>query len=379
MIKIKDLNILNKSDSVQNCIFDPIKYSHLQNPNMSNSITPLSELGLFGLIEKIAQRFPAQQASTVVGIGQDAAVLQPGGHQVVTSSHLMLEGIHFDLTYFPLPHLGYKAVVAGISDIIATGARPSQISISLGVSGKISLQAVELLMDGVALACEKYHLDLVGFRPTSSLTGLSIGVTAIGFGSKEALFSRHTAKPNDLICVTGDLGAAYMGLQLLEREKKILSDTSQEKPDFGSFEYLLQRQLRPEARLNTLDQIRESGLCPTSMTLVRESLAASLLHICKASDTGCQVYESKIPLDHTTIALGEEMSINPMVAALNGGEDYELLFTLSLNDYEKVIKKSQLKEVFVIGHLTETGKGYTFETNAGEEVPLQAQGWGNKA
>ncbi len=345
---------------------------------MSNPITSLSEIGLFGLIDHIANRFPPHQSSTLRGIGQDSAILEPDNHPVATSSHLMLEGIHFDLTYFPLQHLGYKAVIACISDLIATGVRPTQISLTLGLSAKISLQAVDVLMDGVALACEKYNLDLVGFQPTSSLTGLSVGVTAFGFAPKENLYSRQTAQANDLVCVTGDLGAAYMGLQLLEREKKILTETEQEKPDFGTYEYLLQRQLKPEARLASMEQLKESELHPTAMTLVRESLAASLLHLCNASHTGCHIYEGKIPIDHTTIAMAEEMSINAMVAALNGGEDYELLFTLSLNDYQKITTQSHLKEIFLIGHLTEAGKGHIFETNAGEEIPLKAQGWGTK-
>ncbi len=357
---------------------DNISYEHNQDKSMSNSITPLSEIGLFGLIDHIAQRFPARLASTLKGIEGDASALNPGGELVVTNNHLLLEGIHFDLTYFPLKHLGYKAVVAAISGVAATGAAPSQLSISLGLSSKMSLQAVELLMDGAALACENYHLDLVQFHPTSSLTGLTIAVTAYGFAGEGALYSRSTGQPNDLICVTGDLGAAYMGLQLLEREKKVMVETGLEKPDFGAYEYLLQRQLKPEAPLSVLDQLKSSHLHPTAMTVVRESLAASLMLLCKASNTGCHVYESKIPIDHSTIALAEEMQINPLVAALHGGEDYELLFTISLDDYQRIEKEATLKEVFLIGHLTEAGIGYILETNAGEEVPLKAQGWGEE-
>ncbi len=343
---------------------------------MSNSITTLSEIGLFGLIDHIAQRFPARLSSTLKGIGGDASALNPEGGLVVTNDHLMLEGIHFDLTYFPLKHLGYKAVVAAISGVAVSGAQPSQLSISMGLSSKISLQAVELLMEGVALACEKYHLDLVQFRPTSSLTGLTIAVTAYGFAGEEALYSRNIGHSNDLICVTGDLGAAYMGLQLLEREKKVMEETGHDKPDFGTYEYLLQRQLKPEVPMHVLYQLNKSHLHPTSMTVVRESLAASLMLLCKASNTGCYVYENKIPIDHSTIALAEEIQLNPLVAALHGGEDYELLFTISLNDYQRVEEEASLKEVFLIGHLTDAGKGYILETNAGEEVPLKAQGWG---
>lgn len=343
---------------------------------MNSDVTPLSDIGVFGLIDHISKRFSLNHATSEQGIGADASVLNPGSRRVITDNILLLEGIHFDLTYFPLRHLGYKGVVSAISGIIATGTQPSQLSLSLGLSGKMSLQAVEQIMEGVAMACKNFNIDLIGFRPVSSLTGLSLAFTAYGMAEEEALLSRNGGQPNNLICVTGDLGAAYMGLQLLEREKKVLKETGQQQPDFGPNDYLLQRQLMPEARLDALKQLIQSGLRPTSMTLVRESLAASLLHICKASGTGCHIYEAKIPIDHATISLAEEMMMNPLVAALNGGEDYELLFTLSLDDYQKLENEPHLKEVFLIGHLTEAGKAYTLETNAGQEVPLEAQGWG---
>lgn len=346
---------------------------------MSKKITPLSEIGLFGLIEHIEKTFPKRNDNTKTGIENDAAVLATSGTRLVTAQSQLLEGIHFDLTYFPLRHLGFKAVVSGISDIIATGTKPSQISLTLGLSGKMSLEAVELLMEGVATACQKYDLDLIGFRPSSSLTGLSIAVSAYGFADDSTPKTRFGARENDLICVTGDLGAAFMGLQLLEREKQVMKETGQENPDFGGYDYLLERQLKPEARLGFLEQIQNAELTPTSMSLVREGLAAALIRMCKASETGCNIYENKLPIDHLTNTLGEEMEINPVVAALNGGEDYEILFTISLEDYQRIEKGGKsLKDIFVIGHITPESKGYTLETNAGEEIELKARGWGNE-
>lgn len=346
---------------------------------MSKTITPLSEVGLFGLIERIEKNFPNRKETTLFGIENDASIVTTDGEELVSSQNLMLEGIHFDLTYYPLRHLGYKAVVAAISDIIAAGAKPSHLNLALGLSGKMSLEAVELLMEGVAMACQKYDLDLTGFRPSSSLTGLSISTSAFGFAPKGKTVSRSGARENDLICVTGDLGAAFMGLQLLEREKKVMKETGQNDPDFAGYDYLLERQLKPEARIELLDQLEEARLTPTSMSLIREGLAAGLLRLCKASGTGCNIYENKVPIDHSTTTLADEMEINPLVAALNGGEDYEILFTISLNDYQIIEKEGKgLKDVFVIGHITPESKGYTLETNAGEEIGLKARGWGNE-
>jgi len=345
---------------------------------MDNSITPLSEIGLFGLIERYTKIFHKRHETTLKSIENDAAVIKIRDGNLVTAQTMMLEGIHFDLTYFPLKHLGYKAVVSGISDIIASGTKPTHINIALGISGKMSLEATDQLMDGVILACGKYELDLTGFRPSSSLTGLSIAVSSFGF-TENTPVSRFGARENDLVCVTGDLGAAFMGLQLLEREKKVMKETGETNPDFGSYDYLLERQLKPEARIGLLSGLKDAGIRPTSMILIREGLAASLLRLCKASDVGCNIYESKLPIDHTTTALGDEMEINPVVAALNGGEDYEILFTISLDDYQKIEKEGKkLDNVFLIGHITSKTKGYTLETNAGEEVPLKARGWGKK-
>ncbi|WP_291857098.1 thiamine-phosphate kinase [Marinilabilia sp.] len=346
---------------------------------MSKTITPLSEVGLFGLIERIEKSFPNRRESTLCGIKNDAAIVATTGEELISSQNLMLEGIHFDLTYYPLRHLGYKAVVAGISDIIAAGARPSHLNLAMGLSGKMSLEAVELLLEGVAMACQKYDLDLTGFRPSSSLTGLSISTSAFGFAPKKKSVTRSGAKENDLICVTGDLGAAFMGLQLLEREKKVMKETGQNDPDFAGYDYLLERQLKPEARIELLTQLEEAKLAPTSMSLVREGLAAALLRLCKASGTGCNIYENKVPIDHSTTTLADEMEFNPLVAALNGGEDYEILFTIPLEDFQKIEKEGKgLQDVFVIGHITPESKGYTLETNAGEEIELKARGWGNE-
>ncbi len=346
---------------------------------MSKPITPLSEVGLFGLIERIEKSFPTRSENTICGIKNDAAIVTINEEELISSHNLMLEGIHFDLTYYPLRHLGYKAVVAGISDIIAAGVNPSHLNLALGLSGKISLEAVDLFMEGIALACQKYNLDLTGFRPTSSLTGLSVSTSAFGFAPKKKSITRIGAKENDLICVTGDLGAAFMGLQLLEREKQVMKESGQNDPDFGGYDYPLERQLKPEARIDLLSQLEEAGLTPSSMSLIRESLAAVLLRLCKASGTGCNIYENKIPIDHSTTTLAEEMEINPLVAALNGGEDYEILFTISLNDYQKIEQEGKsLKDVFVIGHITDESKGYILETNAGEEIELKARGWGKE-
>jgi thiamine-monophosphate kinase len=346
---------------------------------MSKTVTPLSEIGLFGLIEHIEKTFPNRRSNTLCGINNDASITGAEGDELVTAQNLLLEGIHFDLTYYPLRHLGYKAVVAVISDVIAAGVVPTHLNLALGLSSKMSLEAVELLMEGVAMACQKYELDLTGFRPSSSLTGLTISTSAFGFAPKGKTLNRSGAKENDLICVTGDFGAAFMGLQLLEREKQVMKETGQNDPDFGGYDYLLERQLKPEARIELLTQLQEAALAPTSMSLVREGLAAALLRLCKASGTGCSIYENKVPIDHSTSTLAEEMEINPLVAALNGGEDYEMLFTLSLDDYQKIEKEGKgLKDVFVIGHITPESKGYTLETNAGEEIELKARGWGNE-
>ncbi len=346
---------------------------------MSTTITPLSEIGLFGLIERVEKTFAKRRNSVVCGIENDTAVFSSEGKEIITAHEMLLEGIHFDLTYFPLKHLGYKAIVSGISDVIASGGKPTHVSLALGLSSRMSIEAVDMLMGGVALACDKYNLDLVGFRPASSLTGLTISVSAFGFAPSSGIYKRSGANENDLICVTGDLGSAFMGLQLLEREKKVMTETGETNPDFGGYDYLLERQLKPEARIEILDQIENAGITPTSMSLIREGLAPSLIRQCQAAGVGCNVYENKIPIDPATSSLGDEMELNPIVAALNGGEDFEILFTIPLANYQEIEQRGKaLKDVFVIGHITSREKGYTLETNAGEEIKLTARGWGKE-
>ncbi|SFE14585.1 thiamine-phosphate kinase [Thermophagus xiamenensis] len=347
---------------------------------MSKTITPLSEVGLFGLMERYEKTFSSHRRSmTIKGLENDAAIISQENASLITGQNILLEGIHFDLTYFPLKHLGYKSVVSAISEIIATGSRPSHISLALGLSGKMSLEAVDQFMEGVKTACDKYNLDLIGFKPSSSLTGMTISVTAYGFSKSSKPISRSGAKETDLLCVTGDLGSAFMGLQLLEREKKVLKETGEAMPDFGSYDYLLERQIKPEARIELLEQLEATSIRPTSMCLIREGLAPSLIRLCKSSKVGCIIFENKIPIDHTTSTLCDEMEFNPLVAALNGGEDYELLFTLSLDDYQKVEDaKDKLNNVFLIGHIWPESKGYILETNAGQEIPLKARGWGKE-
>ena len=346
---------------------------------MSNSITPLSEVGLFGLIDRYEKKFSPKHKTTLVGLENDAAVIGTDTTSFVTGQILLLEGIHFDLTYFPLKHLGYKSVISAISEIIASGCQPTQIGMALGLSAKMSLEAVDLLMDGVKLACDKYDVDLITFKPSSSLTGLTLSVTAYGINKEGKTLSRAGAQENDILCVTGDLGSAFMGLQLLEREKKVLKETGESTPDFGSYDYLLERQLKPEARIELLNQLKEAKVEPTSMILIRESLAATLMRLCKTSKVGCTIYENKIPIDHATSSICEEMDFNPLMAALNGGEDYEILFSLSLEDYKKVEEaRNKLNNVFVIGYICPESKGYSLETNAGQEIPLKTRGWGKK-
>ncbi len=336
----------------------------------------LSDLGEFGLIEHLAGNVVIHHSETIKGIGDDAAVIAASDLQTVVTTDLLLEGIHFDLTYTPLRHLGYKAVVVNLSDIYAMNATPKQITVSIGLSSKFSLQAIDELYEGINAACEHYNVDLVGGDTTTSLTGLTICITAIGTCSPEKVVYRNGAKPNQLICVTGDLGAAYMGLQLLEREKLVFAGNPNIQPDLSGFDYLLQRQLKPEARKEIIEFLNQLNVIPTSMIDVSDGLSSELMHLCKQSGTGCRIYEDKIPLDPTTISLGDEMNFNPLMAALNGGEDYELLFTISLSDYEK-FQGDYPHTIYMIGHMTDAEKGCALITNAGQEIKLTSQGWAN--
>ena len=337
--------------------------------------TEIAELGEFGLIEHLTKNIKLKNASTVKGVGDDSAVLDYKDKHVVVSTDLLLEGIHFDLTYTPLKHLGYKAVVVNISDIYAMNAVPRQVTVSVGVSSKMSVEALDQFYEGVYLACERYSVDVVGGDTSSSLTGFTISITAIGEGEKDDIVYRSGAGVNDLICASGDFGAAYMGLQLLEREKKIFQGNPEVQPDLASNDYLLERFLKPEARVEVVELLRKIGVKPTSMIDVSDGISSELLHICKQSGKGCRLYEEKIPIDTTTAMLAEEMGINPLVAALNGGEDYELLFTIRQEDYERFVNADSEISIYAIGHITEESKGAYLVTTADQEVKLSAQGW----
>lgn len=337
-----------------------------------NSRTELQSLGEFGLIKYIKDNVTLSQPGSLKGIGDDAAVIDNGPGRTVVTTDMLLEGVHFDLSYCPLKHLGYKSVVVNVSDICAMNAVPKQIVIGIGLSNRFSLDAIEEFYEGVLLACERYGVDLVGGDTCSSQSGMVISITAIGIAQEEELVYRNGAQENDLICVTGDLGAAYMGLQLLNREKKIYLENPQAQPDLQGYDYILERQLKPEARLDIIQRFKTWYVKPNSMIDVSDGLASELLHICNSSSVGCQIYEEKLPIDHLTRDLGMELGLDPTVAALNGGEDYELLFTISMNDYEKIKDRA---EISIIGHITNKDAGLNLVDKQNGVHPLTAQGW----
>ncbi|MBD5341415.1 MAG: thiamine-phosphate kinase [Bacteroides sp.] len=346
---------------------------------MENNQTEISSLGEFGLIDRITKDFPLRNESSKKGVGDDAAVLNFGDKEVLVTTDLLLEGIHFDLRYVPLKHLGYKSAIVNFSDIYAMNGTPKQITVSLGVSSRFTVEHIEELYAGIRLACEIYGVDLVGGDTSASVTGLVISVTCIGESEKGETVFRSGAKPTDLICVSGDLGAAYMGLQLLERENQVAAQSKEGKdfqPDFSGKEYILERQLKPEARKDIVAMLKENGIKPTSMMDVSDGLSSELLHICKASDTGCRIYEDKIPIDYQTAVMAEELNMNLVMTAMNGGEDYELLFTVPLTEHDKVEK---LKGVSIIGYVTEPNLGAAMVTRDGNEIPITAQGWNSLA
>jgi thiamine-monophosphate kinase len=334
--------------------------------------TPLAELGEFGLIGRLTEKIKLKNPSSVKGVGDDAAVLNYPDKKIVVTTDLLTEGIHFNLMYVPLKHLGYKAVVVNLSDVFAMNAIPKQITVSIAISSKFSLEAVEELYSGIHLACEKYGVDLIGGDTTSSLTGLTISITAIGEATEDELTYRSGAQVNDLLCVSGDLGGAYMGLQLLERENEVFKVNPNEKPQLEGYDYILERQLKPEARGDIRELLKTLNIKPTSMIDISDGLSSEALHLCKASKVGCNIYEEKIPLDKQTKDFAEELSINPLVAALNGGEDYELLFTVPLASFD-VLKKEF--DITIIGHITPEKEGANLITTGGSVIPLQAQGW----
>jgi len=335
--------------------------------------TEISTLGEFGLIRHLTDKIELKQPSSLKGVGDDAAVMKFGDKHVLMTTDLLLEGIHFNLEYVPLKHLGYKAVAVNLSDIYAMNGTPTQITVSLGISARFSLEDIEELYAGMRLACERYHVDLVGGDTSASMTGLTISITCLGTADEKDIVYRNGAKVNDLICVTGNLGTAYMGLQLLERERIAgLSKTGDAIPAFEGREYLLERQLKPEPRRDIIEKLRELGIKPTAMMDVSDGLSSEIKHICHQSNVGCSIYEDKIPIDFKAAEVAEEMNLNIVTCALNGGEDYELLFTCDLKDYEKLLT---LDDVYLIGHITKPEYGTLLVGRNGEELELQAQGW----
>ena len=334
--------------------------------------TEISTYGEFGLIKHLTEKFKLVNPSTLKGVGDDAAVLSYEHKKVLVTTDLLLEGIHFDLVYVPIMHLGYKAAVVNFSDIYAMNGEPKQITVSIGVSKRFSVEDLELLYAGIQLACDKYGVDLIGGDTSASLTGLAISITCIGEADEDKIVYRNGAKSTDLICVTGDLGSAYMGLQLLEREKVVFSANDEAQPDFEERDYILKRQLRPEARKDIIKLLRDKEIVPTSMMDISDGLSSELMHICTQSKVGCRIYEDKIPINYQAVVMAEELNMSIVTAALNGGEDYELLFTASLEDYDKIVT---MEGVAIVGHTTKPEFGLQLVGREGEEIELRAQGW----
>jgi len=334
--------------------------------------TNIESLGEFGLIDYLTKNIKISQKSTVKGVGDDAAVLDFKGKKVLVSTDMLLEGIHFDLAYTPLKHLGYKAIQVNLSDIYAMNGIASQVTVSVGISSKFPLEAVEELYEGIYLACDKYNIDLIGGDTSSSKQGLVISVTSIGYADEKDVVYRNGAEEGDLICVSGDLGGAYTGLQLLEREKLIYLENPNIQPDLEGKDYIVERQLKPEARKDIIDLLKDIEVKPTAMIDVSDGLASEILHICKQSNKGCNLYEDKIPLDPMTYETAREFNLDPTVCALSGGEDYELLFTVKQADYDKIKFKM---DITIIGYITEPSAGCNLITKAGNSHPLKAQGW----
>lgn len=336
--------------------------------------TEIATLGEFGLIRHLTESIELKNKSSQYGIGDDAAVLSyPTEKEVLVTTDLLLEGVHFDLVYVPLKHLGYKSAVVNFSDIYAMNGTPKQITVSLGISKRFSIEDMEELYAGIRLACKEYEVDIVGGDTSTSYTGLTISITCIGEGEKGKIVYRNGARETDLICVTGDLGAAYMGLQLLEREKAVLKGVDKDlQPDFSGKEYLLERQLKPEARRDIIRKLAEEEIQLTSMIDISDGLSSELLHICTQSQVGCRIYEEHIPIDYQTAVMAEEFNMNLTTCALNGGEDYELLFTVPITEHERV---AEIEGVRLIGHITKLGLGCALITRDGQEFELKAQGW----
>ena len=343
----------------------------------------IQKVGEFGLIDRLTKDIKPQNVSTKYGVGDDCAVLHYPASEVLITTDMLMEGVHFDLTYIDLQHLGYKSAMVNISDIFAMNGTPRQMTVSLALSKRFSVEDVEMFYSGLRMACDKWGVDVVGGDTTSSYTGLAISITCIGEAQKEDIVYRNGAKETDLICVSGDLGAAYMGLQLLEREKSVfyqMVDEAKKKgkpapdfqPDFAGKEYLLQRQLKTEARGDIIQRLREAGIRPTAMMDISDGLSSELMHICKQSHVGCRIFEKQIPIDYQTAVMAEELNMNVTTCALNGGEDYELLFTVPIGDHEKI---QELDDVKMIGHITKESLGQILVTRDDQEFELKAQGW----
>lgn len=342
------------------------------NDNSTPQRTELSALGEFGLIDHLTAGLKTFHSSTLKGVGDDAAVIDQGDYVTLVSKDLLVEGVHFDLTYTPLRHLGYKAAVVNISDIVAMNGTATQMLVGISVSNRFSVEALDELYAGIRLACEKYKVDLVGGDTTSSVSGLFISVTVLGRAKKEDVVYRSTARENDLICVSGDLGGAYIGLLLLEREKQVYKVNPEMQPELEGNDYVLERQLKPEARADVLLKLREAGVKPTAMIDISDGLASEILHIAKDSGLGCRIYENKIPIDVVTVDVATEFIMDPTTAAMNGGEDYELLFTIDVNDFEKV---KAIPGIQIIGHMLEKAEGEYLISNGGSLYPIEAQGF----
>ncbi|WP_127023031.1 thiamine-phosphate kinase [Flagellimonas beolgyonensis] len=334
--------------------------------------TALEQLGEFGLIDHLTKNFELKQPSSLLGVGDDAAVMDFKGQRTVVSTDMLVEGVHFDLSYMPLKHLGYKSIMVNLSDIYAMNAIATQVTLSLAVSNRFPLEALEEFYEGVALACKLYHVDLVGGDTTSSNKGMIISVTSIGMADAKDIVYRKGAKPNDLLVVSGDVGGAYLGLQVLEREKEVFKVNPNNQPDLSPYSYIVERQLKPESRKDIVELLQKVEVKPTSMIDISDGLSSEIMHLCKRSDVGCNLFEDKIPLDPTVISTCEEFQMDSTMVALSGGEDYELLFTIDQADFPKIKGNPNLT---VIGHMTEKSEGVHLITRANTKIPITAQGW----
>ena len=338
----------------------------------SQQRTEISSLGEFGLIEHLTAENNVRNAGTVLAIGDDAAIVDQQGRQTVITTDLLLEGIHFDLAYVPLKHLGYKAVTVNLSDICAMMARPTQITVSIGISNRFSVEALDTLYEGIYAACDRYKVDLIGGDTSSSVKGLIISITAIGEVDKDQFVTRSGAKENDLLCVSGNLGGAYLGLQLLEREKRIFEENPNVQPELSAYAYPVGRLLKPEPRTDIVNFLQESKIVPTAMIDISDGLSSEVIHICRKSGVGCVVYDDRIPVHPESKAAAEELNLSPVTCALSGGEDYELLFTIAQSDYEEALKNA---DITVVGYITKQESGSMLQTKAGPMHEIIAQGW----